>query len=354
MQAHLNGGRLGDFQLLRPETVATMHAKLFAHDPRVAAMAHGFYEIWRNGSRFIGHGGDTIAFHSQLVLDPETRFGFFLSFNSPDGARARNAIVNGVIDYFYATQPPRWHFDPLDGAAERTAQVAGIYRLNRRSYTRLEGITAMFTDVQIGALEPGRILVPVPNLGGQFGEIEPFVFQKLGGDARLVFQTDPDGQVSHMLIASTPVVVGDRIPAWQAGSYHQAVIALALLASLFVIINTLRNRRRELYGAARAGRALLTLASVSNLIAVIGIGTIAARSDFNRILFDFPPPGTGLMLIFPIISLVLTVAALACLVPVWRTPECGLWARVRYTYVCMVFVLFVGVLYFWHLIGWNY
>ena len=89
--AHLSEGGSGAARILEPETVALMHARLFAHDDRVAGMAHGFYEIVRNGVRFVGHGGDTIAFHSELLINPETGFGMFVSFNTPEGAQARTA-----------------------------------------------------------------------------------------------------------------------------------------------------------------------------------------------------------------------------------------------------------------------
>jgi CubicO group peptidase (beta-lactamase class C family) len=63
MLAHLNRGQHNGAQLLAPETVQLMYSKLFSHTEGLAASAHGFYESWRSGNRFIGHGGDTIAFH---------------------------------------------------------------------------------------------------------------------------------------------------------------------------------------------------------------------------------------------------------------------------------------------------
>jgi len=58
MIAHLQDGRFGDVQILRPETARLMHARLFDADDRLNGMAHGFYEETRNGYRSVGHGGD--------------------------------------------------------------------------------------------------------------------------------------------------------------------------------------------------------------------------------------------------------------------------------------------------------
>jgi hypothetical protein len=59
-----------------------MHSRQFASDPRLNGMALGFYEESRNGHRIIGHGGDTVYFHSDLHLIPDANVGFFISYNS--------------------------------------------------------------------------------------------------------------------------------------------------------------------------------------------------------------------------------------------------------------------------------
>src|SRR5579871_5615124 len=56
MMAHLQDGKFGDKQILKPETVKQMHSRIFGTDDRLNGMAHGFYEETRNGHRIIGHG----------------------------------------------------------------------------------------------------------------------------------------------------------------------------------------------------------------------------------------------------------------------------------------------------------
>ena len=82
MMAHLENGQLGDAHILKPETVGLMHSRLFALDDAANAMCYGFYEESRNGHRIIGHGGDTVYFHSDLHLVLDQKLGFFVSYNS--------------------------------------------------------------------------------------------------------------------------------------------------------------------------------------------------------------------------------------------------------------------------------
>ena len=68
MIAHLQNGTYNGQQILQPATAQLMHSR--ANSPFAAGdgMAHGFYETNINGMRVIAHGGDTVAFHSDLHL----------------------------------------------------------------------------------------------------------------------------------------------------------------------------------------------------------------------------------------------------------------------------------------------
>src|SRR5262249_46018044 len=82
MIAHLQDGKFGDKQILRPETAKLMHSRTFGSDDRLNGMALGFYEESRNNQRIIGHGGDTEYFHSDLHLILAQNVGLFVSYNS--------------------------------------------------------------------------------------------------------------------------------------------------------------------------------------------------------------------------------------------------------------------------------
>ena len=68
MIAYLQQGRLGDAQILKPETVRLMHGQLTRQLPGLSGIGLGFYEQNVNGHRVLAHGGDTVLFHSDLLL----------------------------------------------------------------------------------------------------------------------------------------------------------------------------------------------------------------------------------------------------------------------------------------------
>ena len=71
-------------------------------------------------------------------------------------------------------------------------------------------------------------------------------------------------------------------------------------------------------------------------------------------MFNFPPTGTGALLTLPIAGALLTLATLGFGALLWARGIWNLAKRLRYTYVTAINVLFVLVLNYWNLIGWNY
>jgi hypothetical protein len=232
--------------------------------------------------------------------------------------------------------------------------VVGAYRVNRRSYTQLEGMIGLAGDLPVAASGDNAIYIPVPGLSGKFVETEPFVFSKVGRQEKIVFDTEAGGAVKRLFVGSVPILVADRMPFIERAATHQLIIGLALLAALFVVINWLRNWRVDWQTPAGRARLSLVLASLANLLFAVLLGVTLANLDMKRVVFDFPPAGVGFALLFPILSLVFTLSAVFHLLPVWRTPACGIWARLRYTYVTALFVLLLAVLHYWNMIGWKY
>src|SRR5258708_5889767 len=69
-QALLNGGEWEGHRILKAETLNAMWTKQFGTSDALPAMCMGFYQTWRNGLNFVGHGGGLIAFHSLFLLEP--------------------------------------------------------------------------------------------------------------------------------------------------------------------------------------------------------------------------------------------------------------------------------------------
>ncbi len=353
--AHVNGGEFRGQRILGADTVELMHSPLLVQHAALPAFAHGFYERHRNGQRFLEHGGDTIAFHSMLTIDPQNGFGFFLSYNAPDGALARTAVINAVIDYFYP-RPVAAAVAATVGAKQRVAAIGGAYRANRRSQSKLEALSGIVGDIAIVPEGDASLVIANPLVGGVFDEVEPWVFQERHGDARVVFETDDGDRAVRAHFGAAPMMALDKLSWYETGTNHIAVIALAVLTAVFVLINGIRNRGtiRQMRGVDRYA----SLAAMANALTVLLFVIVMAVSftglDFKSLIFDFPPGGVGVALLFPVLGAVLAVAMAVLCARLWQQKAWGLAKRLRYAWVTVVFALYALVLNYWNALGWHY
>src|SRR5436305_1233770 len=80
MLALLGGGALDGKRILSAQSVALLESDLYANVPGLPGMAHGFLVERQAGPRMVGHAGNTVDFHSDLVIAPERNIGLFISF----------------------------------------------------------------------------------------------------------------------------------------------------------------------------------------------------------------------------------------------------------------------------------
>lgn len=129
MLAMLGGGALGSVRILKPQSVAFLESDSVANAPGLPGMAHGFMVARQAGPRLVGHGGNTMDFHSYLLLAPEQDFGFFVSMTGGQGSYgARTELSDAIIGRIFPQRPAtRW-----TQAGEKPK--VGAYRVNRRDY----------------------------------------------------------------------------------------------------------------------------------------------------------------------------------------------------------------------------
>ena len=130
MLAMLDDGVLAGKRILKPESVSLLESNSLANAPHLPGMAHGFLVEREAGPRLVGHAGNTVDFHSDMVIAPDLGFGYFISMTGgAEGSyAARTELSKAITGYMFPQQPaPRW-----DGPAE-TAPL-GRYRSNRRDY----------------------------------------------------------------------------------------------------------------------------------------------------------------------------------------------------------------------------
>lgn len=285
MLAHLNHGRLGDAQILKPATVRLMHEQASASIPALNGMTLGFYENSVNGHRVISHGGDTQTFHSDVNLFIDEGVGIFVAINSTGQNEAaydlRALLFSEFADRYFPGEGASVLGDIGEGNA---AQLVGQWTASRRSETSFVSLAELLEPTVINVTEDGQLQgINLPIIGAEVHEwieVEPFVWQSSNSDERLAATIDGTGAVRFSLDTMAPIMVYDPVP-WQRSA---SWLMPALLASLGVLAVTAAQwpaaalvRRR--YGArlAMPGTALLAyhcLRASALLVVVAFVGWV--------------------------------------------------------------------------------
>ncbi len=239
MLAHLSEGRLGDAQILRPETARLMHQQAFASIPALNGMALGFYENSVNGHRVISHGGDTQTFHSDVNLFIDEGVGVFVSINSTGESDAaydlRALLFSEFADrYFPGEEAPA----PVDIGEGNAARLVGQWIASRRSDTSFVSLAEMLEPTIITTTEDGKLQgTNLPIIGAEVHEwieVEPFVWQSRNSDERIAATIGEAGATRFSLDTMAPIMVYEPAP-WQRSA---SWLMPALLASLGVLAAT--------------------------------------------------------------------------------------------------------------------
>ena len=293
MLAHLQSGQLGDARILKPETTKLMHERLFALDPKALAMAHGFYEETQNGMRIIGHGGDTIAFHSDLHLIPEKGVGFFISYNSLGKGEAptREMIWTALLDRYYPYSVPGG--DPSN-AEEEIGSVAGNYIISRRSETSFFRLASLLGQATVAPNGDGTLsvaaLTGANGLPKRWERIAPMTFRDVKGQDTLIFKPDAEGKTQ--IVLSYPFMTFTRVGLWENAKILTPVLVISLLImGLTLALTPIAWLARRRYGQklqltaaeawVRRGVWLVFALDLLSVIAMAGLLTYALSNiDF--------------------------------------------------------------------------
>ncbi len=359
MIAHLQNGRYGDAQILQPETARMMHSAQFVAVPPLNSMALGFYEESRNGQRIIGHGGDTICFHSDLHLVLGANVGFFVSYNSAGKGQIspRTALWEQFLDRYFPYRAP--DTPTLASAAQDARAVSGSYLVSRRSFTTVLSFLSALGVPKVTVNKDGSISMGSRDLAGQpkhFREVAPLVFQEVNGQDRVAFKKDSAGR--WIMGVDFPFMVFLEAPWYESGPFNNIVIGGALgILLLTVVLWPVGALVRWHYGrpltlAPGEGRrrALVRIVCVLDVaFAGAWLALIATLSSATRLSDGLDPT----LRIIQIVGWLALIGTLAALYDGWLAlgdSSRWWWNRLHAAAIAVACVVFSWFMYHWNML----
>ena len=365
MIAHLQDGKYENVQILKPETAQLMHSRQFANLPDMNAMCLGFYEESRNGHRIIGHGGDTVYFHSDLHLIPDAQVGFFVSYNSQGKGEisARDALWHQFLDRYFPYQPPAGA--AIANAAEDAQTVAGSYIVSRRIESNFLAVLSAIEQLKLAPSPSDNTIIAgeLKDLNGKpkhFREIAPLLFRDVNGQSRLAFKRDDSGNL--VAVIDYPFMVFQRASWYRSSTFNQIVIC----GSLGVFLVTLLLWPITYFVRRHYGQTLKltpTLAKLRPWVRVVCAIDLVFVGAFVAIVLlsikYFSMFSSRMDIWFHLLQLLGWLGALGGLlmlwnaVASWRDRERGLWSKLGDTLIVLAALGFTWFAAYWNLLSWS-
>ncbi|HVX06156.1 MAG TPA: serine hydrolase domain-containing protein [Rhodanobacteraceae bacterium] len=342
MIAQLQDGRIGDTRILSQQTAERMHSLQHTSAAGLNGFDLGFYQENHNGQRIIGHGGDTIVFHSDLHLLLDANVGLFMSFNSAgrNGAVSdvRGAIFRAFLDRYFP-----WHVAPeptwKDAKAD-AARVTGSYESSRRNQSALRFLY-LLGQASVRAQPDGTLTVSAltDDAGNplHWREIGPLHYREVNGQALLDFVADARGRILYLATSENPASILQRMPARFSPATFGPLLGVALvvlLATLLVWFVGWAIRRRyggtlTLTPAQRTTRLLSRLGVVACVTVVLGWLLFVAVISANELLLvrGGLTPWMYLLYVLGALALCGVLAVLANAAAAWFPPRRSRWVR---------------------------
>lgn len=348
MLMHLNDGEYDGARILSGETAREMQSRTHVHHDRVAGIAHGLIEEFHNGIRFVGHGGDTLLFHSQMIFAPELGFGLFVSYNAVGGTQARGPLLDAILDrYFPAEVAPLP--EPGDESIARSQEAAGTYLLTRRNFSTFESVAAFASPLNITALEDGNILLP-GDPPSQWAEVEPYIYRNVLNEDLLVFEKEGD-RIARGYLGAVPIIAAERMRGAENPVTHSILLNLSMVilasAILFAPLGSYiawrAKEKPKTPFLVRYGSALLGLMALSF---VAGMFYLLSAGD--QVVYGMPG-WTGYLknlalLMIPIVFALCVVSLFS-----WPRRDWNLISRIYFSSVSLAGVAFIVFLLRWKL-----
>jgi len=323
MLAHLQQS-----DLLKNDAAQLMHSPSEVALPGFSTMAHGFFYETRNGRILIGHGGDTLFFHTEMQLLPQEGVGIFYSFNSRGRDDAVYGLREAVLDQFIN----RYFPDPavpqetvaLASAKADSQKIAGRYESSRRVEHGFLSIFYLLQQTVIGANPDGTVSAP-KFLGpgeAQFREVGPDTWQEVGGHRKLALQ-NVNG-VNTVVESDDPTSVLQLVPARRSAALNLTVLvgSLIVLVSAVVLWPISFFVRRHYQRFPSDGRKLRTILSAAALFDLLWLvawcivltPVLSIQLDFYSEALD---PLIRTLQLAGVVVIVLGAVGISCLWRLW-------------------------------------
>jgi CubicO group peptidase (beta-lactamase class C family) len=365
MVALLGEGTLEGATILTPDSVRAMEARQFELHPALHAIGLILMEYSMNGQRIVGHGGDTIFFHSDMILMPDAHVGLFISYNSagsrPGGGRTE--VIRAFLNRYFPEPVSATPAIDLKKAQADGRAVSGLYTGSRRAESTLLKVAALLGQISVRSDQNGVLTIEglQSPRGGlkQWREIGPLVYREVDGPDVIAFRQNANGIVTDLLPAM-PIQLAQRVSGFGNKKVLMPVVGVCLaLLVLTLLLWPVAALVRKRYGrplfTGTVDRVFYLAIRVVCLLQIVFVTLIIlplslADKNIGFLGDGMDPWLTTAHVLGWLATLGLVLMAFVA-VRFWRVAGLGWWARVHTSLLLLASGIFLLFAWWTHLLS---
>lgn len=224
-------------------TLDTMLTRSHSAAEDMPGIAHGFWE-YPGVHRTLGHGGNTIAFATNLMVVPEDRFAVVIMTNQAGESHIVHGLTKAIVGQRAQTET---------AVLPDVSEVEGRFVAARRPG---HGFMKLFPYLTMMKLEPqggDQLQVSLAGMSGSYQQVQPYLYEKTGGDSGLdawpmLYATMKDGKVEAVSVYTSdylPLSPVRSMPVLLLSAALAALVIVYFVAAPFVwLVQALLHKRR--------------------------------------------------------------------------------------------------------------
>ncbi len=351
LQMFLNDGELDGARVMAKTTSQEMQSILFRPAPGLNGLLHGMYESSSNGQLIIGHGGDTLWFHTEFMLMPEAGIGFYISTNSANGPKVRAAFRKALLDrYFHGHDDHVIEFEKTD-----LNKLAGDYGSLRHSSDDLTKLVKLMTPISIVPAPDGELMLTGAVMGAYplyFEEVSPLIFKRKGYEDIISFELDENGIATHLFFNQFPIVAAEKMSGSNSVGLNFLILGATVLIFGWVLIAWVVQGRSRVYCLSpEVDRFRTTAWTLAAVIFIYFFGLAMVIDDQNAVVFGIST-GAKIVMSLSFVIAAITLYTVRLTPAVLQSNEIGISSKIGYLTISLIALSFCWFIYHWRLFSW--
>lgn len=330
-------------------TLNKMLTQSYSPTDSMLSIAHGFWE-YDGKVRGVGHGGNTAAFSTNMVVAPEEQFGVIVLTNAAN----EMDITYGVMELLFGKSDNTMQTATID--LPDAKEVTGLYTAARQSSSMYTEFISYLTPLQVEATQENKLKISIYGLQGTYLQISPNFYTLVSGDdpilgyilPKIYVKLNDDGveRLTNGQVTDYLPLEGNRKLPWLITSLFIIGISglyFALVPVIWLIILIKNGKKNSQYSTETK---LFWMCIIIGTLFILNNSVLSIRTIVSSPILYLHE--LQLHIYFNWILLFATIILIILDFSMWKLVNLNNYQKFKRVFTFSLIALLISVLFNWH------